>query len=305
LTTRAGRLPRRPAAGADDGMVVAIRHGTDWPAVFCVHPSTGGVGEFVGIARNLDDGRQCHGLQSPGLVDGGRPIPTVADMAGRYLAAVGRVQPAGPYLFAGWSMGGYVAVEMARQAVDCGADVAGVFLVAPPHDERGGRWRRRAEWASARTALAGLDANIDASTEPSRLALWDLADDPDDAELPHLGESDVQRLRIERTNLVNVWAGIRYRAGLRRTLRPYDLRVVLFVPRDDPAPQARAAVAQWRGALRREPEVVSVPGSHATVVHGPGAAVIGARLNVEVGRAGRPHEARSRRTDSGEGGVYR
>ncbi|WP_148086440.1 alpha/beta fold hydrolase [Micromonospora sp. HM5-17] len=274
-------------------MLIPIRRGERFPAVFGVHSSTGGVAEFVTLAQQLDDGQQFFGLQSRGLLGGPRPVPTVPEMARDYLGQVRRVQPVGPYLFAAWSMGGYVAVEMARQAAERGDRVGGVFLIAPPHDDRYGPWRRWTGWRAARKVLRNLDDRIGAEpaeAPPGRelLPLWDLDEeslpDPLDDGVGLLSAEDRQRLRVERTNLVNVWAGIRYRARLRRRLRPYDLRVVLFVPRDDPARERRDAVAQWRGALRTEPEVVSVPGGHGDVLVGPGARLIGARLRAEVAR---------------------
>jgi thioesterase domain-containing protein len=45
-------------------------------------------------------------------------------MAARYLDDLRRIQPQGPYLLGGWSMGGTVAFEMARQLQSLGQSVA-------------------------------------------------------------------------------------------------------------------------------------------------------------------------------------
>jgi thioesterase domain-containing protein len=50
-------------------------------------------------------------------------------MAARYLAEVRRVQPEGPYLLVGWSMGGVVAFEMAQQLRRDGQEVALLALI--------------------------------------------------------------------------------------------------------------------------------------------------------------------------------
>jgi thioesterase domain-containing protein len=42
----------------------------------------------------------------------------MSDLAASYVAAIRRVCPDGPYNIGGWSFGGYVAVEMARQLAD-------------------------------------------------------------------------------------------------------------------------------------------------------------------------------------------
>ena len=50
-------------------------------------------------------------------------------MAARYIDAVRAVRPDGPYLLGGWSTGGVVAFEMARQLQTSGAQVAMVALL--------------------------------------------------------------------------------------------------------------------------------------------------------------------------------
>jgi thioesterase domain-containing protein len=54
---------------------------------------------------------------------------TVEDIAGWFVAAVRRAQPSGPYHVGGWSFGGLVAWEMARQLAAEGADVGLVALL--------------------------------------------------------------------------------------------------------------------------------------------------------------------------------
>jgi len=55
-------------------------------------------------------------------------------MAERYVEAMRAVQPAGPYLLGGWSMGRTVALEMAQQLKRRGQEVALLVLldVMPP-----------------------------------------------------------------------------------------------------------------------------------------------------------------------------
>ncbi|MCA9557515.1 MAG: hypothetical protein KC583_03020, partial [Myxococcales bacterium] len=51
------------------------------------------------------------------------------EMARRYLEAVRTVQPEGPYLLGGWSLGGVVAYEMAQQLTAAGEQVGAVALI--------------------------------------------------------------------------------------------------------------------------------------------------------------------------------
>ncbi|HEY3568484.1 MAG TPA: amino acid adenylation domain-containing protein [Thermoanaerobaculia bacterium] len=78
--------------------------------LFCVHSVGGEVVAYRPLARHLGPEQPVWGLQSPDP-----PLESIPEMAEHYLAAVRSLQPAGPYRIAGWSMGGAVAYEMARQ----------------------------------------------------------------------------------------------------------------------------------------------------------------------------------------------
>lgn len=54
---------------------------------------------------------------------------TVVEKARRYVEAVAAVYPDGPCLLGGWSFGGFVAQEAARQLTAAGRDVRLVVLI--------------------------------------------------------------------------------------------------------------------------------------------------------------------------------
>src|SRR6185312_11057139 len=84
--------------------------------LFCVHPLGGEVLCYYQLARHLGTGQPVYGLQGRPLerLDAKRRV-TIEETAAEYLEAVRSLQPAGPYLLAGWSFGAIVAFEMARQ----------------------------------------------------------------------------------------------------------------------------------------------------------------------------------------------
>jgi thioesterase domain-containing protein len=96
---------------------------------FCVHPAGGDVLCFFPLARHLGGDQPFYGLQDPGLDADRDPFPTLEEMARFYVAAVRRVQPAGPYHLGGWSFGGLAAFEMARQLTAEGQKVALLAVV--------------------------------------------------------------------------------------------------------------------------------------------------------------------------------
>ena len=72
----------------------------------------------------LGPDQPCYGLQAKGVEDGQDPHTRIEDMAAYYIQAMQTVQPTGPYLLGGWSMGGVVAFEMAQQLHAQGQPVA-------------------------------------------------------------------------------------------------------------------------------------------------------------------------------------
>src|SRR6185436_6617260 len=103
--------------------LVTIQPGGSARPLFCIHPAAGSVLLFRALAAGLGKERPVHALQPLGERRGQRPLSRVEDIAAFYLAAIRQVQPCGPYLLAGWSFGGYVAFEMARQISDSGEQV--------------------------------------------------------------------------------------------------------------------------------------------------------------------------------------
>lgn len=96
---------------------------------FFIHPIGGGVGCYVGLARRLGARRPCHGIMAPELAGAAHRPATIEAMATQYLEEVRAVRPVGPYVLAGWSMGGLIALEMARQLTAAGDRVDFLALI--------------------------------------------------------------------------------------------------------------------------------------------------------------------------------
>ncbi|MCX7362310.1 MAG: AMP-binding protein, partial [Alphaproteobacteria bacterium] len=98
------------------------------PPLFCVHAVAGDLLAYRALARHLGEERPFYGLRAPGIASGAHP-GTIEGLATLYLGAIRAVQPAGPYRLAGWSMGGLIAYEMARQLQQAGERVASLALI--------------------------------------------------------------------------------------------------------------------------------------------------------------------------------
>jgi len=112
-------LLRRRWSGLRSALVGIQPTGTK-PAFFCVHPVGGEVVCYAELARQLGPEQPFYGLQVPGYA----PAQTIEEMACAYIAEIRTIQPDGPYLLGGWSLGGVIAFEMAHQLGQQGQEVA-------------------------------------------------------------------------------------------------------------------------------------------------------------------------------------
>jgi thioesterase domain-containing protein len=85
--------------------------------------------ELVRVGRCIKYEGPVYALQPRGLNDGEAVYNSITEMAADYLEAIREIQPDGPYLFAGYSVGGYTAIEMARRIEQEGAQVPFVALL--------------------------------------------------------------------------------------------------------------------------------------------------------------------------------
>ncbi|MCW5253458.1 amino acid adenylation domain-containing protein [Streptomyces sp. SHP 1-2] len=109
--------------------LVPIRTGGDARPLFFVHPMGGNVLCYVRFATHLPPDRPFYALQAAGVDAGTEPLRSVREIAASYVARVREAQPEGPYLIGGWSFGGFVAFEMARQLRAQGQEVRRLVLL--------------------------------------------------------------------------------------------------------------------------------------------------------------------------------
>jgi len=96
--------------------------GTKMP-LYIVHGAGLNVLLFNALAMNMDDDQPVYGLQARGLNGIDEPLDVMEDIAANYIAEIINQNPEGPYALAGYSLGGTIAYEMARQMIAMGKDV--------------------------------------------------------------------------------------------------------------------------------------------------------------------------------------
>jgi thioesterase domain-containing protein/acyl carrier protein len=92
--------------------------------LFCIHGLGGNILNLYDLSRHLGPDQPFYGLQAQGLDGKQAPLNRVEDMAANYIREIRTIQPNGPYLLSGLSMGGMVAFEMAQQLQAQGQAIA-------------------------------------------------------------------------------------------------------------------------------------------------------------------------------------
>jgi amino acid adenylation domain-containing protein len=124
---------RQAGAATPWSSLVLIQAGTTTkPPLFCIHPIGGNVLEYYPLATYLGNERSIYGLQSQGLDGLQPPLARIEDMASKYIQELLTVEPDGPYLLMGYSFGGLIAFEVARQLQVQGKQVDFVGLLDSP-----------------------------------------------------------------------------------------------------------------------------------------------------------------------------
>jgi amino acid adenylation domain-containing protein len=105
-----------------DSLVPIKPQGNKMP-LYIVHGAGLNVLLFNAVAMGLGADQPVYGLQAKGLNGIDEPLTKIEDMAAHYIAAIMRQNPTGPYALAGFSFGGIIAWEMARQFAALGKEV--------------------------------------------------------------------------------------------------------------------------------------------------------------------------------------
>ena len=110
-------------------LVIPIRRGGDGTPIFCVAPAGGTIFAYYALAHHLGGDQPVYALQDPAFDGRCAPLETLEAMAEQYVFAMKTVQPAGPYVIGGWSLGGNIAYEIAQQLLRAGDTVSLIFMI--------------------------------------------------------------------------------------------------------------------------------------------------------------------------------
>jgi thioesterase domain-containing protein len=94
----------------------------------------GSVMEFFQLVENLRSRRAIYGMQRRGVDGVEKPLERIEDLAQYYLDGIQNLQPHGPYLLVGYSLGGLITLEIAQQMLARGETVSLLVMIETyPH----------------------------------------------------------------------------------------------------------------------------------------------------------------------------
>jgi amino acid adenylation domain-containing protein len=261
--------------------LVQIQPGGSKQPFFCVHPSGGNVLCYVELASYLDLEQPFYGLQAPGLDGEQEPYTRVEDMANHYIEAIRTVQPQGPYLLGGWSMGGVVAFEMAQQLQKQGHQVALLALL----DSKVPNLRSEADLDRAAPLIEfaerlGLTISISdfESLEQNEQLNYIL----EQAKKSNIMPSDAQLQQL--TALLNV-CNANVQALYNYVPQVYSNSINLLRTNDHSTTDLSDSTLGWSKLSSKSVEIYIVPGDHNSMLTKPHVPILAKQLSTCLNQA--------------------
>jgi thioesterase domain-containing protein len=300
------------AASLEDGRheatvkgAVAVRTTGAEKPLFLIHENTGQDLWFSLLAAQINSEIPVYGLQAVPLDE--LQLQTVEGMASRLARIMRTVQPVGPYRFAGWSLGGVLAYEVAIQLIgqDQAVEFVGLLDAGCPNSPPRTDPSRRREASPQAHLLAlceGLEREVPL-TAGQQAILSELkcsAGESDFEDLfrqcresgvlhPSFVDHTAQEVRRYIGRLMAHWHAIENYVA-----QPISIPIYLFAAEEplaavsgEPAPPD--PLMGWGSvAPERQIHVVRVPGNHLTLMDDSHITALGRALSDAIAQAGKP-----------------
>jgi len=261
-------------------LVPLRKEGTAAP-FFMVHGAGASVLSYLEIVRSLDQMIPVFGLEGEQL------FSTLEETAATYLEALRKKHPEGPYRLGGWSWGGVVAFEMARQLGIEGQRVSALVLMDSwlfdqEDSARGGSPSEMGGAQRLRAFALGLGLDREAIAGPAlRLQAGEMEEaEALDLLLEALAPSPAMAASLHRR-----FQAFRIQAALLEAYRPqfhpepYVGPALLLQVAMTPALARDAQRRAWEKVLSSSMEVRILPGDHYGLLQPPEAESLALCLN--------------------------
>jgi amino acid adenylation domain-containing protein len=230
--------------------VITLQNGGPLPPLFCVSGKGGSVIPFRALAQALGSDQPFYGLTYHGIAPESLP-QTLAALAACYADAIREQQPEGPYYLAGYSAGGLIAFEIARQLARAGHTLAFIGLLDTSASvERASPWKYYRKYAAiVRRRPAAFLVRLARAVgwRASRAAQWARS-----GKWPALPE------RVENRFYESL--------NLQSSMQPWAAPVTLFLARQGTGAQSARRDAGWARLCGATLKIVEIDGEHDTIL---------------------------------------
>jgi len=299
-----------------DKTIVPVQAKGHLPPLYLVPGIGGMVLGLSYLAQRLGTNQPLCGLQARGIKDMESPCESIEEVARHYIGAIRAAQPQGPYFIGGYSFGGVVAFEMARQLHADGRQVGilAIFDTEAPLPQPFDFWgfiRNLPFWltdfvlrrhpftvaADVFGKIRSLSTRVAEKIAPRVGMQGPKRQIEDDVEMPsHWPE------RYRRVIEAHYKALLAYKPGL------YPGIMTLFRTKAQPLLRAHADNG-WGRLVQGTVEIYSVDGQHMNFLQEPYVRSVATQLRIALeksrNRAGmrpqpRPHTSAGRNTPADE-----
>jgi amino acid adenylation domain-containing protein len=237
--------------------------------IYIVHGAGLNVLLFNALAMNMDEDQPVYGLQAKGLNGIDEPLSDLVEIAAHYNESIMAQNPTGPYALAGYSFGGIIAYEMAKQFEAMGKEVKMLAMfdtyayrspfydpVATQYIKRGKFFMRKVKYnLMFKDGVAEtLAHNALAIKRRLKQTVWKIA--KDDEQQGFFGYSN-------KIDEMNIQAEKRYR------LTPYNIKVELFRAEKHTFYMDDFEYLGWQQYALKGVSVHKIPGEHNTIFKAP------------------------------------
>jgi thioesterase domain-containing protein len=108
---------------------ILLKSGNFEPPIFMIHGLAGNIMEFFNLVKHFSIAQAVYGLQARGIDGLEAPCVSIEQMADYHVASITKLQPQGPYILVGYSLGGLVAMETARLLMAAGQEIALLVMI--------------------------------------------------------------------------------------------------------------------------------------------------------------------------------
>ena len=251
--------------------LVPIKPEGSKPPLFIVHGAGLNVLNFIHIVSHFDNDQPVYGIQGIGPKGYDNWFKSIEEMAACYNDSIMKTNPNGPYALAGFSFGGVVAFEMARQLKELGKTVSIIALLDTYVDSSyycASSWQKK--------LVRYYDRNyrrLDYLMEI--LISWKAFKMRTQAKKEYLlktyfGQKDImteqESLALEEFTVANSMVNVIVN---RYHLKPQNIEVDLFRAKDDTEYKLDPIHLGWKKAASKGVNIHNIAGNHLAIVDPP------------------------------------